>query len=76
MGDPTAFTYITPSEFIKKHPETELDLDELKKRANKPNRVCCNCSMPVWKYGALDMCFTCVTGESDASDDYELLSEE
>ena len=42
------------------------------KRSNL-NAVCDVCgSQPVWKYGGTDMCFSCTTGQTDASDDYEL----
>ena len=33
---------------------------------------CSNCSNKVWKMADLDMCFSCVTGETDASNDYEI----
>ena len=40
-------------------------------------RINCYCSVchaePVWRFGQTeDMCFTCTTGESDPSDDYEI----
>lgn len=30
------------------------------------------CDQPVWRFGGLGMCFTCTTGESDPSEDFEL----
>jgi len=36
------------------------------------SRATCDCGQPVWRYGGVDLCFSCTTGESDASDDYEL----
>lgn len=69
------FNYITPSELLKRHPDCEASLAELRKRANAPDAECCNCDAPVWKFAGLDMCFSCTTGEADASGDYELLPE-
>ncbi len=36
---------------------------------------CENCGAPIWRLVNNGMCFTCTTGESDASDDYELIAE-
>lgn len=30
------------------------------------------CDQPVWRFSGLGMCFTCTTGESDPSEDFEL----
>ena len=67
--------YILPSELKRLHPDTETSLEELKQMANQPDGDCF-CGLPIWKYGQSDMCFTCTTGEADASEDYELLEEE
>ena len=35
----------------------------------------CHCGAPVWVIGSAEtglMCFTCITGESDPSQDYEI----
>jgi hypothetical protein len=41
---------------------------------SKINVPCTVCGVEkVWRYGGLDLCFYCMTGESDASDDYELI---
>jgi hypothetical protein len=35
----------------------------------------CSCGEPIWVIGSSQvghMCFTCTTGEADASDDYEI----
>ena len=69
------FCYITPSEFLKKHPGSKIPLDELQRRANQPDKPCENCGQPAWKYGDEGMCFPCTTGETDASNDYELVPE-
>ncbi|MCT2534686.1 hypothetical protein NC661_04905 [Aquibacillus koreensis] len=37
---------------------------------------CMQCNQPIWVIGSgivgSDMCFTCITGEADDSEDYEL----
>lgn len=61
--------YLTPEQAIEKG--TMESLKTLYKMA-RINRKCCNCENPVWRYSGTDMCFPCVTGETDASEDYEL----
>lgn len=41
----------------------------------KNDGTCLNCDEKVWRLGNTDMCFSCTTGEADASDDYELFEE-
>ena len=42
--------------------------------AAKDNSICMACNnSPVWKLVGTGMCFTCTTGEADASEDYELI---
>ena len=36
--------------------------------------VCMNCGSPTWKLVDTGLCFSCTTGESDASSDYELIA--
>lgn len=49
-----------------------FSLKQLKTMAANDS-LCFVCeSMPVWRMAGLGMCFTCTTGESDASNDYEL----
>jgi len=62
--------YVTPEELIAMGDKTSLK--ELKK-AQKDNRKCMNCDEKVWKYGGAGLCFSCTTGESDASEDFELV---
>ena len=43
----------------------------------KRNGACCiQCGQPIWAVGSAIVewngCFTCITGEADASDDYEI----
>ena len=66
------FIFITPEDFIKKHPETQHTLEELKELASAPDQEC-HCGELAWKYAGLGMCFSCTIGESDASEDYELI---
>lgn len=47
-------------------------LKEYRARA-RINRKCENCENPVWRYGVGELCFPCCTGETDASEDYELV---
>lgn len=68
------FTYITPSDLLDKHPDCTSSLDKLIAISQEPDSDC-DCGEPVWKYGQSGMCFSCTTGEADASDDYELLRE-
>jgi len=63
------FTYITP-ERAKEIGDTR-SLKELRKLAATDGQ-CEVCDAPIWKFAGTGMCFTCTTGESDASDDYEL----
>lgn len=36
------------------------------------NGTCENCHEMAWRYGGTGLCFSCTTGEADASDDMEL----
>lgn len=72
------FTYITVAQLIKQYPEYQPQRTLLEKIAALPDRLCTNCEQfNVWKF-VMDkipdneMCFTCITGETDASEDYEL----
>jgi hypothetical protein len=76
------FNNISIEEFveqtIKKNPEMNSDdlfkdLEEFKKRKFKGEL--CHCGNPIWIIGSAlsgKACFTCITGESDYSDDYEI----
>lgn len=69
------FTYIRPSELLAKHPDCGESLGKLQKLANQPDKQCITCNNKAWKYGNTGMCFSCTTGESDPSNDYELIPE-
>jgi hypothetical protein len=47
-------------------------LKELQALAKRKARRCSNCDELEWKYGGCGMCFSCTTGEADASDDLEI----
>jgi hypothetical protein len=64
--------FITPQKLIKEHPDIKESLHQLIMRS-RDNRKCEICGQPVWKYGHTGMCFTCTTGETDDSQNYELI---
>jgi hypothetical protein len=71
------FNYVTPEEYFniqQTSPKTQNahTLEELK-RMSKNKGKCEVCGEPVWKLGDCGLCFTCTTGESDSSYDYELI---
>jgi len=61
--------FITPEQAQAKGDSRSLA--ELRRLANT-NGECEVCGEPIWKYGGCGLCFSCTTGEADASDDYEL----
>jgi len=62
--------YLTPEE-ARQRGDTR-SLKELAARS-RINTRCENCENPVWRYGVGDLCFPCCTGETDASEDCELI---
>jgi len=69
------FIYITPEKYIelcKADKTPHPTLKELQSRA-RGRGTCdvCN-SNPIWKLAGTGMCFSCTTGETDNSSDYEL----
>ena len=61
--------YITAEEAYKLN--HQIPLKEWQRRA-KSKAECDVCGQPAWKLTGCGLCFTCTTGESDASKDYEL----
>ncbi len=69
------------AEFIKPEKAMALDL-ELQGGMRKPlkyyidlannDSTCENCSEKAWKLANTGLCFSCTTGEADASEDYEI----
>jgi len=44
-------------------------------RLTKNHSVCENCDEKVWRLVDTGLCFSCTTGQADASGDYELIEE-
>ena len=63
-------SFITPEE-ARQLGDTR-SLEKLRMLASAPARKCMVCDELVWRYGGIGMCFSCNTGEADASEDYEL----
>lgn len=64
--------HITPEQAAELNPDVLLE--EWRARA-KVTGLCSVCETErIWRYAGLKMCFTCTTGEADASDDYELIA--
>lgn len=78
------FNHISMEKYIKLHlknnpNERKKDLEKSLKRALKAyhNGVKCSCGNDIWVIGSAfvgNRCFTCITGESMPTDDYELES--
>lgn len=67
--------YLTPEQAVEKHEglNNSHTLEDFRKMA-KNEAMCEICGHEkVWKMADTGMCFTCTTGEADASDDYELM---
>lgn len=75
--------YVTAAEACKLNTGLKMEnvpLEVWIQRARSEAK-CASCNQPAWRYGGLSnldfpLCFSCTTGESDASEDYELLPEE
>ena len=71
---PTDFEMISADDYYKLDGQHH-SLDELHRLA-RSRGMCEVCgSLPIWRLAGTGMCFVCTTGESDASDDYELIQE-
>lgn len=76
------FTKISVDAFIEKYKtdNPQEDLTKLRKdifycRQLKKDGSKCDCGNPLWVIGSAISgkgCFTCITGETDFSDDYEI----
>jgi tRNA U34 5-carboxymethylaminomethyl modifying GTPase MnmE/TrmE len=76
------FVPITFDEYIEKHLESnpsakEADLRKHLKSAVDAykNGIKCSCGNDIWVIGSASVgnsCFTCITGESNPTDDYEI----
>lgn len=73
---------ISIEEFIKKIKKENMDIKETREsilaaaERKEQGAKCIVCGQKIWAIGSgitgSDMCFTCTTGESDPSEDYEL----
>ncbi len=63
-------SYITPEEAAA-HSAGDFDVEHYRKLQKKTG-TCQVCDEKVWRYGGCGLCFSCTTGEADASDDFEL----
>ena len=64
--------YLTPKEAME-GTTSSLPLEHYEKMDKRKPRKCISCDMEnEWLLGECDMCFSCTTGESDASDDCEI----
>lgn len=73
---PLGFKVVTVDEMLKIQERTKggdiLTRAELERMARNDS-MCESCeALPAWRYGDTGICFPCTTGESDASEDYEL----
>ena len=78
------FVPISIDEFLKNHKKSNPDTDmkeyrrklEKAAQAKKDDTVCYQCGQPIWVIGTATVewngCFSCITGESDNSEDYEI----
>lgn len=76
--------YISINEYAKKHVKHNADdsIKDVKERLRstvarqKKGAICTVCGQPIWALGSafsgFDGCFSCITGESDDSSDYEV----
>lgn len=63
--------YITPEKAYEIRLDDHASLADYRKMAADTSR--CQCGEPVWRFGGQGLCFSCTTGEADASEDYELI---
>jgi hypothetical protein len=69
------FEYVTFKEaFELKLLGEGVPLSVYKEQA-RDHRMCEVCGQPAWRYGGTGLCFTCTTGCSDTSEDYEIEAE-
>jgi len=78
------FTPVSIEDFLKAHQRNNPSEDMKTVRANleqsvlarKNGAVCAQCGSPIWVIGSATVgwngCFTCITGEADDSEDYEI----
>lgn len=66
--------YITPEEAYKHSKGVNNRTLKYYQELTKATGRCIICGIEdIWKYARTGLCFSCTTGEADASDDYELI---
>lgn len=63
--------FLTVDEALSLRIRTDVGREQLEQLA-KDERPCMSCGLHVWRFAGCELCFTCTTGESDPSDDYEI----
>jgi hypothetical protein len=68
--------YITPDraygQYLKaNNGKSPFSLEDLRRMSSDNSK--CQCGEKVWRMAGQGLCFSCTTGESDASEDYELV---
>lgn len=63
--------YITPERAYAIRLGDHFSLADYRRMAADNSK--CQCGEPVWRYVGQGLCFSCTTGEADASEDYELI---
>ena len=78
------FSPISIDKFLKDYKKSnpKSDVDEMRAvlietvEGKKNGTVCNQCEQPIWAVGSAIVgwngCFTCITGEADSSEDYEI----
>ena len=76
------FVPITIDDFIKSYKKSNPKENTAELRETllcaveaKKNGTVCYCGQPIWAIGSVSgtySCFTCITGEADNSEDYEI----
>jgi hypothetical protein len=84
MSAGAMFSPISIDDFLKAHKKNNPTEDikayrtalEQAVQAKKSGAVCSQCGNPIWAIGTATVgwngCFTCITGEADSSEDYEI----
>lgn len=79
VSGPTDFTPISLDKAVESHVKLNGGDPVMVRRGfkmriaeKKGGKMCEVCEgLPVWAFGGCGMCFSCTTGEADASEDYE-----
>ena len=66
------YAFLSPEEYFKLGKETPQRSLKTIRRLARNNGSCENCDEHVWRLADTGLCFSCTTGEADASDDYEI----